>query len=48
MATRIRNINWINDKCLEDKLRKLVRNKRTELLDYLQRDFPQLLGAFVL
>ena len=42
MAARIRDTNWINDKHLEDTLRKLVGDnlKRTEILDYMQRDFP--------
>ena len=43
MAARIRDTNWINDKHLEDTLRKLVGDnlKRTEILDYMQRDFPE-------
>ena len=43
MAARIRDTNWINDKNLEDTLRKLVGDnlKRTEILDYMQRDFPE-------
>ena len=43
MAARIRDTNWINDKHLEDTLRKLVRNNlnRTEILGYMQNDFPE-------
>ena len=43
MVAPIRDTNWINDKHLEDALRKLERYnlKRTEILDYMQRDFPK-------
>ena len=43
MAARVRNTNWINNTHLEDTLRKLVRGnlQRTEILDYMQRDFPE-------
>ena len=43
MAARIRDTNWINDKHLEGTLRKLVGDnlKRTEILDCMQRDFPE-------
>ena len=43
MATRIRHVNWIHYKQLEATLRKLVGDnlKRTEILDYMLRDFPE-------
>ena len=42
MAAQIRGTNWINDKHLIDTLRKLAGDnlKRTEILDYMERDFP--------
>ena len=43
MAARIRDINWINNKHLEDTLRKLIGDnlKRMDILDYMQRDLPE-------
>ena len=43
MAARIRDINWINDKRLEDTLRKLIGDnlKRMDILDYMQGDLPE-------
>ena len=48
MAARIRDTNWINDKDLEDTLRKLVdKLKRKEISSYTLI-FQSILGAFVL
>ena len=42
MVAQIRDTNWINDKHLVDTLRKLAGDnlKWTEILDYMERDFP--------